>query len=150
MWGLNSMKQQTLGQQGFTLIEVLVAIVILSIGILSLITMQITGIKGNATANQITTASSWSADRIEKLFSLDWTHPDLTDDTAPNGVPGLNETGATADGSATSPDTFYTIYWNIADNTPMPDTKKIRVIILRSQDGGRKRVVMDYLRPKNI
>ncbi len=149
MWGLNNMKKYTFEHQGFTLIEVLVAIVILSIGILSLITMQTTGIKGNATANRITTASSWSADRIEKLFSLDWTHPDLTDDTA-NGPAGLDDTGATADGTATSPDTFYTIYWNIADNTPMPDTKKIRVIILRSQGGETKKVVMDYLRPKNI
>ena len=117
---------------------------------MSLITMQVTGIKGNAKASHITVASNWGADRLEKLFALDYTDDDLKDDTAPIGLAGLDETGATADGSATSPDGFYTIYWNIADNTPMPDTKTIRVIILRQDEGVTRSVTMDYKKVKNI
>jgi prepilin-type N-terminal cleavage/methylation domain-containing protein len=135
---------------GFTLIEVLIAIFILAVGLLSLITMQITGIKGNATASRISEASGFSADRIEELFTLDWDHADLTDDTAPNGSAGLDETGATADGSMVSPDGLYTIYWNIADDTPMPDTKKIRVIIIQNQISSAAPVIMDYLKTKQI
>lgn len=136
--------------KGFTIIEVLIAMVILGIGLLSLATMQVTGIKGNATANRITTGSSFSADRIEKLFALDWTHADLADDKAPNGTAGLNATGASADGSAVTSDGLYTIYWNVADNTPMPDIKKIRIIITRNQGSSTNPVIMDYLKPKQI
>ena len=144
------MKIYTSQQQGFTLIEVLVAMVILGIGLMSLVSLQATGIKGNSQASHITVASDWGADRMEKLFALKWTDIDLQDDTAPYDLAGLNETGATADGSDTSPDGFYTIYWNIADDTPMPDTKTIRVIILRSEGGVTKSVVMDYLKLKYI
>ena len=65
------MKTNTLNQQGFSLIEVLVAIVILAVGLMSLISMQVTGIKGNAKASNITVASGYGADRLEKLFALD-------------------------------------------------------------------------------
>lgn len=139
-----------LDNKGFTIIEVLIAMVILAIGLLSLVTMQITGIKGNATANRITEESSFSADRIEKLFALDWTHADLADDKAPNGTAGLNQTGATADGSVTTADGIYTIYWNVAENTPLPDIKKIRVIIMRNQGSAANPVIMDYLKSKQI
>ncbi len=54
---------------GFTLIEVMIALVILLIGILSLYGMQITSIKGNSAANQVTTASTLALDQIEQILS---------------------------------------------------------------------------------
>lgn len=150
MWGYKMTTKLILQNKGFTIIEVLIAMFILAVGLLSLVTMQVTGIKGNATANRISKGSSFSAERIEKLFALDWTHADLADDQAPTGTAGLNETGATADGSVVTADGVYTIYWNVADNTPMPDTKKIRVIVKRNQGSTTNPVIMDYLKSKQI
>ncbi|MHB1349584.1 MAG: type IV pilus modification protein PilV [Desulfobulbaceae bacterium] len=143
-------------QQGFTLVEVLIAMVILAVGMLTLITMQTTGIKGNAQASHITVASGWASDRIEQIFAMDYDHADLRDDesidnTANNqdGTAGLDDaTDATADGKAVSPDGFYTIYWNVADETMMPNTKTIRIIVLRQEQGITKPVVMNYLKAK--
>ena len=69
-------------ESGFTLIEALIAMVILTIGIMSLYTMQITAIKGNATANRLTTASTVAADCYERLLQADYN--DATLDVAAN------------------------------------------------------------------
>ncbi len=58
-------------QKGFTLIETIVALGILTVGILSLYSMQITSIQGNATANRITQGTSWGANQIESELLVD-------------------------------------------------------------------------------
>jgi type IV pilus assembly protein PilV len=52
---------------GFTLIEIMIAIVILSIGLLSLASLQIAMIQGNAFAQRMTTAASVVEDKLEQL-----------------------------------------------------------------------------------
>ncbi|MGW8161885.1 MAG: type IV pilus modification PilV family protein [Desulfobulbales bacterium] len=132
-------------RDGFTLIEVLVAITIMAIGILTVITMQLTSIKGNLKSSNISVASNWAADRIERIFAMDYV--DLTDTNPPNGAAGLDEvTDASADGKAVSPDGFFTIYWNVAEDLMMPNTKTVRIIVLRQDMGVTKTVTMDYLK----
>lgn len=140
--------------EGFTLIEALVAAVVLVIGIFSLYSMQTTAIKHNANANAITTSSTWSADRIEQLLSLDWDDAQLTDDDG-NGLAGLDDIGGSADGFALSPDNRYSIYWNTADIiTPNPDDltdstlKTIRVIVRHDDFGVIKEVKADYYKQR--
>lgn len=117
-------------EEGFTLIEVLIAMVILSIGIIALTSMQTTGIKGNATANILTTGGTWAADSVERVFAMDYA--DLTS------------------GSTTSTNGKYTTTWNVTDATPMPETKSI-VITVTSQDGGQQRsVVVNYIKAKFV
>lgn len=60
----------TLGQSGFTLVEVMVTIVIFSIGILGTTSMLTSSIKGNSTAGHITTIATQSQDMVETLLSL--------------------------------------------------------------------------------
>ena len=57
---------------GFTLIEVIVAIGILSFGILAVATMQVSAIRGNAVAEWDTEATTWAGDQVENLACLDW------------------------------------------------------------------------------
>ena len=59
-------------QCGFTLLEVLIAVAVFTIGILSVNAMQISSIKGNSTANRISEATTWAADRMEILFGFDY------------------------------------------------------------------------------
>lgn len=155
---------KTRGCQGFTLIETVVAMVILTIGILALYSMQTTSVRFNATASVLTTSSSWASDRIERLLALDFDDQQLMDDndstdSTPaingNGAAGLDDTSATADGRALSPDGKYVIYWNIANYmTPNPNLltestlKAIRVIVQSNYSGANREVVLNYYKQK--
>jgi type IV pilus modification protein PilV len=52
---------------GFTLIEVMIAVAILSIGLLSLANLQIAMIRGNAFSQRMTTAASIAEAKLEQL-----------------------------------------------------------------------------------
>ena len=54
------------GEKGFTLIEVLVAIVILSVGLLGMASLTVAIIKGNQLSNDLTTATTLAQDKMEQ------------------------------------------------------------------------------------
>lgn len=129
---------------GFTLIEVMIALVVLTVGILALYTMQVTAIRGNMRANLITLASTWNEDQLETIIGMKYSDTRLVDadgdgtsqDLNWDGVDddggnfGLDDvTAATADGNTTSPGGRYVIYWNVAVGTPMPNLKTIYVFV---------------------
>ncbi|MEW6518818.1 MAG: prepilin-type N-terminal cleavage/methylation domain-containing protein [Thermodesulfobacteriota bacterium] len=151
-------------QSGFTLIEVLIAVAIFTIGILAVNAMQTAAIKGNSSANRITESSSWASDRIETLIGLNYSDADLDDDDGDGtgedanndgtdddgGNFGLDDTGANADGTSASPDGSYTINWNVAVNYPFPDIKTVNVIIERQDGGTIRTVTMAYMKSNSI
>ncbi len=125
-------------EKGFSLIEILIAIAVFAIGILAVGKMQITAIKGNYFANDLTEATTLAQDRIEKLISLSYTDP-LLDDTNGNshaGIDGANAT--TADHNAV--DGRYNIFCNIAPDYYISNTKEIRVIVAWTDKGAPKSV----------
>jgi len=61
------------GNGGFSLIEVLIALVILAVGLLGLALFQTTAIKGNAIASKWTVATELAQDRLERFRHVDWT-----------------------------------------------------------------------------
>jgi prepilin-type N-terminal cleavage/methylation domain-containing protein len=136
--------------KGFTLIEVIIALAILTIGILSVNAMQTVSIRGNYTANRLTSATTWATDRAEILFNLEYDDAELQDDGGGGaGLAGLDDaTAATADGNDVSPDGEYTIYWNIAEDVPMDNLKTIRVIILRNDLGTPKTLTLNHMKSK--
>jgi prepilin-type N-terminal cleavage/methylation domain-containing protein len=142
-------------QNGFTLIEVLIAIALLTIGILGAATMQIAAIDGNSTAIRLTEAATWAEDELETLMGRSYTDPDLRDNsnTGVNaGVTGLNNTdvvGSLADGGPVIQNNF-TIFWNAADNYPVLGTKTIRVIVRRNDKGIVKTVTRDFIMKEPI
>ena len=129
---------------GFALIEVLIAMAILTIGILSLFSMQIHSVQGNTKANRQTIESCLDSDKIEQLIGKSYNDAELKDvdgdgtnkDLDRNGIDdsgndfGLDDvTIATADGNLVSPDGLYTILWNVAVDYPLPNLKTIRVYV---------------------
>jgi len=162
-------------QEGFTLIEVVIALAVLSFGILSIMLMQVSGIRGNSTANTITSQSNWAADRIEQLLNTDYPNPadanyashplsdpdgDGTDeDPDEDGVDndggnfGLDDVGALTAGAACTPgisdhcarEGLYDIYWNVAVDQPLVNTMKIKVIVIQNQ-GRTNRVEFEYIK----
>jgi len=101
--------------RGFTIIEVLIAMAIFSIGILGVAGMQVSAISGNGTARRSTEAFSLATDQIEKLMSLSYGDAEL--DSA--GNPHQVVQGV------------YTIEWNVTDNGAgaTPNTKNINVTV---------------------
>lgn len=160
------------GNDGFSLIEVIVALAVLTIGILSVNAMQSASIRGNHAASDITVATSWAADEAEQIFSMPYDDPLLEDDgdgtnqdmnnngiddddegIMRDGTPnfGLDDnTAGTADGSRTSndPDGRYTIYWNVADDVPIDNIKTIQVIVTRVDRGVTKTVTLRHMKAR--
>jgi type IV pilus assembly protein PilV len=57
-------------KKGFTLIEVLIATLVLAIGLLSLATLAGTVIRGNSFSNKMTTATTLAQDKMEEIKRL--------------------------------------------------------------------------------
>lgn len=99
----NILSASPLSEEGFTLIEVIISIAVLTIGILSLYAMHVASINSNATAINMTTGSSWASDRIEILLSRHYNHADLRDDNG-NGTgqdannDGIDDSGGNSPG----------------------------------------------------
>ena len=58
-------------EKGFTLLEVLIALTVFAIGLLALAGMQITGIKGNATAQSVSAKVALGSGVIEEIMAID-------------------------------------------------------------------------------
>lgn len=70
---ITGMRHAARGEEGFSLIEVLVALTILAVGLLSLALLQVTAIKGNADAAKSSIATDLAQTKLE-LFRRDaWT-----------------------------------------------------------------------------
>lgn len=123
------MKEVIHNEKGFTLIEILIGIAVFSIGILAVGTMQISSIKGNSTARGITEAGTWAAGQAERLVALPYDAPDLEDTTTPHAVPHQGK---------------YEISWDVTDDDPIKNTKKITVDVTWKDRGVEKTVAFDY------
>lgn len=82
---MEPVKNKLKTQRGFTLVEIVIAICIFSVGMLAVATMQVSGTHGTAAAKWQTEAAVWASDQIEKMISLPYDHADL-DDGAHAGV----------------------------------------------------------------
>ena len=126
---------RTIGNnQGFTLLELIVAISILTVGILAVASMQMASIRGNAFAGGVTEGTNYAADRLEKLASLAWNDSDLS-------------AGSHTDAS---PPTGYTITWVVTDNWPYTNTKRITLTAAWTKQGSQKSVVIEQIIPRII
>lgn len=141
--------------RGFTLVEVIIAIGVFSIGVFATLMLQTTFIKGNANSQRIGDATNWGADRMEMLLSMPYdSHNNGRDDDGDgdtdeadeafldgagtdDGVAGLDNSPAkrsgdpddVPDNSVVSPNGQYTVYWNVAQDYPETDMKTVRVIV---------------------
>ncbi|BCR04637.1 hypothetical protein DESUT3_17060 [Desulfuromonas versatilis] len=63
------------GQKGFTLVELLIALTIFAIGLLSLAGMQVTAIQTNSSASSLSAATALAQGVMEEILALDVNHP---------------------------------------------------------------------------
>ena len=69
------------GQKGFTLLEVMISMIILSVALLALAGLQIISIRGNAFGGTMTEAITLARDKIEDLKRDDWDNVAMGSDT---------------------------------------------------------------------
>jgi len=142
--------------QGFTLIEVMIALAIFSIGILGVAAMQTSSTRGNSAAGRVTSNVTWAMDRVEELMALPYTHASLNSgsyslaagtltmdsDGIDNNSDGqIDEAGETGN---------ITIEWTITDDIPMNRTKTIQITVTRTGPGGTRAVTLNQVIPEII
>ena len=89
------------GENGFSLIEVMIGIIFLAIGLLAVAGMQATSVRGNFFSNNVMLATYVAQDRLEFLKSLPLTSAQLS--------PGQNYNDGTAQVSS---DSFKSLVFN--------------------------------------
>jgi type IV pilus assembly protein PilV len=119
--------------KGFTLLEIIIAIGVLTVGLLAVASMQISAIRANSFAGDVTEAAMLAGDQLEKLMRLPYDDADL-DDTDDDGAAGLDNTGSNADyppeeDLAIYTVGIYTVCWNVAVDAATNNTKTISVIV---------------------
>ncbi len=137
MYNLNS-------ERGITLIETLIALVVLSISLLGLSALQTTAIRGNASAAKLSTSIISGSDRIEQLLNAPYNDPALDINNSP-----YQETSGLAPGISS-------IVWTVApyDANGDGDTidadeqgiKDVTITVNYSAAGGAKTTQIKFLR----
>ncbi len=119
-----------LKSNGYSLLELLIAVTILSVGMLAVASMQTTGIRANSHAQTVTEACTAASQHMERLIALPLTHAWLLEANNPQQT--------TLDG--------YNITWNVFDNNPGPGCKLIRVVVNWTERGAAKVLPLNTVR----
>ncbi|MBU0545062.1 MAG: prepilin-type N-terminal cleavage/methylation domain-containing protein [Proteobacteria bacterium] len=117
--------------RGFTLIEILIALAIFSIGILGVASMQILSVNYNGYARRTTEATTIVSELIERTMTLPYDANDLDPANSPQQV----MTG------------IYTVTWNVTDNV---DNKTINMTVSWPERRTTKSIVLNYIKPQDI
>ena len=132
---IDQKKRRPIGEKGFTLLEVIVAISILTFGLLAVASMQMTAIRGNYNASNITEATTVAQDRLENLMGLLYSDPLL--------APGTYK----SDPAPPSP-SGYTITYDVLNNNPITNTRLIAVTVQWQDKGVQKQTVLTCVKPQ--
>jgi prepilin-type N-terminal cleavage/methylation domain-containing protein len=125
-----------INQRAFTLVEVLIALMVFTIGILAVTTMELTATQTNSGAVAVTEATSLGRAAMEDLLNQDFDSAQLTD-IDHDGEAGLEDTVPTAaDYYQTSG--RYNLLWNVAENRPVNNAKTIHVVVAWQTRGQNK------------
>lgn len=145
------MRRAARGEDGFSLIEVLVALTILAVGLLSLALLQVTAIKGNASASKSTIATDLAQTKLE-LFRRDaWTAIDNSTNTTfgAGTTPIYASVPADAGDNVTVRGTMFYRIWRVLPNAT-DSLKTITVWTCWQDDRGNWHSVMLVTQRANV
>lgn len=117
--------KKTGNHDGFTIIEVVIAMAIFAIGILAVASLQVATIKGNSSARKMTDAVTLAENRLETMLNLPYAG--ITDGQATEGA--------------------FTISWNVAENVVAANTKFLTVTV--THPISNENILMQLVIPRN-
>lgn len=118
-------------QRGFSLLEVLVALTVLSIGVLGVAAMSVSVSQGNSVARKVTAATVLAQGQMETFKNTPFAN--ITTGSDSNNP--IDENG-NAGG-------VYTLSWTVTSNTPFANVNK--VVCTVSWDSGARSVSLSTL-----
>jgi type IV pilus assembly protein PilV len=125
-----------ISEDGFTLIEVLVAIAIFAIGLLGISSMQIRATHGTTTAGSNTELTAFAADQMERLTRLPFNDPDLAE-TGPSVPPHQDNLN----------DPRFSASWEVADDVIFTGTKTVTLTAVGERRGNNGTLIFQYVIP---
>lgn len=117
--------KKTGNHDGFTIIEVVIAMAIFAIGILAVASLQVATIKGNSSTRKMTDAVTLAENRLETMLNLPYAG--ITDGQATEGA--------------------FTISWNVAENVVAANTKFLTVTV--THPISNENILMQLVIPRN-
>lgn len=116
-------------QDGFTFLEVMISMVIITTGILAVTLLQTSSIGGNSTANRLSTATTWATDQTEQYIAqTDYTQV----------VSGVTNTQDN-----------YVVTTTVTAGTPLTNTSTVAVVVTkadRTGQGGQRSITLSYIK----
>ena len=124
-------------ERGTSLIELMIALVVLSLGILAIAQMFPAGARGQAQDRMVTAGSYYADEQLEQLTRLTWSDPALTDGRHPPGTATVN-LGTTGK---------WRRYYEVSTlPAPLDNLKKVTVTVTWDFMGTRSVQTTTYLR----
>jgi prepilin-type N-terminal cleavage/methylation domain-containing protein len=137
---MNTSKLVSIGKDktGFSIIEVLIALAIFSIGILAVASMQVSANKESRTSAEITQATGIASDQMENLMLLPFDHADLDPSQNPHQRSSgkyrvqwlVTPSDLNADGLNESKALDMTVSWNAIFQTDS-NQRQLRMVFLK-------------------
>ena len=123
-------------QAGFTLIEVIISMLILSFGLLAVASMQVVAVQVNSSANRLTQGVTVVQDKVEELLGLPFNDPNLSDATPVGTCQSYTE--------PTTPQ-GYALAWCV-DVDATATSKTVNVTATWSNKGNQKSFSLSFVR----
>ncbi len=141
---------------GLTLIETTISLLVLVFGILSLMLLYTSGIRGTIKAQAVTQQVNRASAQIEEIITADYNA--LKDENNDNKFytgtsntllcPKAYDTNK-ADYDYCKKEGVLQTFWNVRDDTPIPNTKKVQIIV-KLDNKAASAVVYEYTKPFHL
>jgi len=127
-------RTRTTGEGGFSLLEIFVAFLILSFGVLFLAMVQLTAVTSKApfASSDARTATELAQEAIDRLFQVPWgalrsSHPDGFQAGTEGVSPAFSRLAASSGDSVTIRGTTFYRVWQVSPDPEIPNLKTITV-----------------------
>jgi len=128
-------KHLTINNEGFTLVELMLALVVFAVGVLAVAQMQLTSMRYNTQAQQMSEATMLAQGKMDELMALGYGDTALDVGTVSEAL--------------SPPLSHYTITTTVGidpETTAKAATKEIEVKVSWSSRGGDKKVILNCIK----
>ena len=119
------------GEQGFSLVEVLITLFIFAVGVLAVALLLDMSIQKNASARLMSEATEIAQYQMEKLMGASYRDTELDASSSPYGPTTIGK---------------HSVSWAVQEDLPMPDMKTISLTVAWNDRGVVKSFTVDAIK----